>query len=1049
MGTKVFSPFALADPTSTINGVKEATIFDIVAPNVVEPSYLFEATQFILEMDREFASAKKELYISITESEGNREIVHESFTEFVGKIKNIIRKFLDFIKRLFDKFITKLNGIVKSEKYLEKHKADFSKFTTDDEFDFKGYNFTIDEVPLNIKIFKDFEQDVQNLRNTLDSITDNDKTSIMKAADDAYENLMGNLDEYFWKFRGEVIGTNNTIEDSDYADELFKVFRNGDFTSETITADSAYIIKALNRTMSFDKTTKSVERDKKNLEKDYSALEKAVEKFSKMKFDDSTKNYKATLNYGDDSSTPTTREISSEAKTKIDLFVSKKAEQIQKCANIHTMAFAAKLDALKEEYRQNKAVLYKALSKIQKILPKKEDAELSSNDYISVTIPIDIPTDDCCEEDGSSIEDILRDTDGDILDSMVESKKDIFSVEDYDMSLFTKLKDSFKFDDSLTKLMNSLDGDINKVIDAVGIENQHLCEACEDGILSESIIAIMENNTQQAMNFARRTYQNKISNITDINKLNTQIAKYEAKAKKYYSIRDKRNSETLLAKLGRAFIVGAMFGLIGVPAVIYMNDANNYKIAADNYVAFAKMARARKAELQRGRKINKENSVENYSSMNIYNNYIIERALIHDESINIIKECLIFANSENTPSIVIEELNMLNEGKIADGAKAIFEKLKTFLNTIWQKFSEKAMKLFASDKAYLTKYKDTILKTKPQDGLKYEMPDHEAGIKAIQSSTIQVLRYNDQAKAELDKGLISYLNGIVPNLNLKDDSDYNSALKNMFINGTTDGGTKEYLATQLNWTDIYNYCMNYQTMVNEIEKAKTIILQSHNEAEKIINELEKEEDKNKPADGTTNEAYSMILGKYITEADANKVSIKAPENNSNPPASTGGTTNTGKPENSLAKNTNTVAGNEKPEDADAAKQKADQDKELARKAIGAEIEKARDHCKVYFDAVNAIIAAKMTAIETIRKNYMAIIYDHVNRTLGNKAGGQTQAQTGTNYGNKDDNQQQAQGPLNDAEKQQLADLNTKLKNNTISDEEKIILSNLLDRNTAK
>lgn len=1043
MGTKVFSPFALTDPVSSVNGVKEATIFDIVAPNKVEPSYLFEATQFILEMNEEFANAKKGLYINITESKGDREIVHESFSDFVGKIKNIIHKFLNFIKKLFTKFVTKLNGIVKSEKYLEKHKAEFSKFTSDDEFDFKGFNFTIDEVPISSKIFKDFEQDVQNLRNTLDSIADNDKTSIMKAADDAYENLMGNMENYFWKFRAEVIGKTGDIEESDYADELFRAFRNDNSVPEAITADSAYIQKALSRVISFENTTKSVERDKKNLEKEYSALEKSVEKFSKMKFDDSTKNYKATLNYGNDSTSPTTREISQEAKTKIDMFISKKAEQIQKCANIHTMAFAAKLDALKEEYRQNRAVLYKALSKIQKVL-KKESGDLSTNNY-SPIIPVDIQdtSDDRCDgadHDDCEVEAILTDEDSDVLDSMMEN----FSVEDYDMETFSKIKDCLKFDDSVTKLMDSLDGDIVKVFDAVGLDNQHLCESCkDDGILSESIIAIMENNTKQAMNFARRTYQNKVSKITDIGRLDNEITKYEAKAEKYYKIKNKRDTEDLIDTLGRSFIVGALFGvIIGLPIALYMNDSNNYKIAADNYTAFAKMARARKAELQRK---SKRESFDDYSSMNTYNNFIIEKAIANDEYINIIKECLIFANKENSSAVVIEELNMINEGKIAQGAKTIFEKLKAFLNKIWQKFSEKSMKLFASDKAYLTKYKDTILKTKPQDGLKYEMPDHEAGIKALQSSTIQVLRYNDQAKAELDKGLISYLNGIVPNLNLKDDSDYNSALKNMFISGTTEGGTKEYLATQLNWTDIYNYCMNYQTMVNEIEKAKTIILQSHKEAEKIINELEKEEDKNKPAEGTTNEAYSMIFGKYITEADVNKVSIKAPETNSNPPASTSSTTNTGKPENSLAKNTNTVAGNEKPKDPDAARDKAEQDKELARKAIGAEIEKARDHCKVYFDSVNAIIAAKMTAIETIRKNYMAIIYDHVNRAIGDKAGGNTQAQSGTNYNNK----KQEEGPLTDAEKQQMSDLNAKLKNNTITDEEKATLSNLLDRSSAK
>ena len=50
---------------------------------------------------------------------------------------------------------------------------------------------------------------------------------------------------------------------------------------------------------------------------------------------------------------------------KIDMYMKAKVSQVQQMSSIHTMAFSAKLQAAKDNFVQNKAILYKALAKIK------------------------------------------------------------------------------------------------------------------------------------------------------------------------------------------------------------------------------------------------------------------------------------------------------------------------------------------------------------------------------------------------------------------------------------------------------------------------------------------------------------------------------------------------------------------------------------------------------------------------------------------------------------------------------------------------------------
>ena len=58
---------------------------------------------------------------------------------------------------------------------------------------------------------------------------------------------------------------------------------------------------------------------------------------------------------------------------KLDSYVKIKIDQIQEYSNIHTLAFAAKLDAMKECAKQDRNTLYTALSRIQRTDNRRKD----------------------------------------------------------------------------------------------------------------------------------------------------------------------------------------------------------------------------------------------------------------------------------------------------------------------------------------------------------------------------------------------------------------------------------------------------------------------------------------------------------------------------------------------------------------------------------------------------------------------------------------------------------------------------------------------------
>jgi hypothetical protein len=352
---------AIEDPLINVN--KLATMD-------FEESYFAIAVDYIKESTREYTDSKIKLYKAISEatSEG---VVLESFSDFFTSVKNIIDKFLKWIKSLFERFLNTLNSLISSDKYLNKHKKDLDNFRNVDEFTFTGYNYTFSETIPKASAALEFNSSL--IGDDLKAAAGNALT-----VEDVKNTVNGlNLDEAYNTFRAEVLGyAGDSIDYSDFSEELFRVYRNDELDTEEIEVNSLYVRKAKARFFDYKKAKSSVERQQKAVNEAYRKVEKQVKELTS---NNGNINIAAFMAKMPDSAgfntidvkhttTPNTDNgiLTAEFMTQMDIYLNAKIDMIQEYSNIHALAYSAKLDAMKDAYKQDKAVLYTALSKIMR-----------------------------------------------------------------------------------------------------------------------------------------------------------------------------------------------------------------------------------------------------------------------------------------------------------------------------------------------------------------------------------------------------------------------------------------------------------------------------------------------------------------------------------------------------------------------------------------------------------------------------------------------------------------------------------------------------------
>ncbi len=326
-----------------------------------EECYLYNTVKFLREMNEDFRECNREFYRSVYEAD-SLVAFNESFGDFFEKMKDIIAKFLKYIKSLVERFITALHRIVGSEKYLIKKEDQLKKFNSNCEFDFEGYNFTISpNIPVcnALVAFNDkfVELDFNQLKDR--SKTHAKKKEIIKTA---YDNLNTAIDnDKYDKFRQEVIEAPQPIYQSEFGNELFKVFRDDYDNTSTFTVTSSVVTQSLNSLKNYKSSEKDVTDKKKDIENQYKAISKQIDKLITSNRSSQYYNVDINTEFGGG-----TVNLDNSAMNQLNLYIKALMTQITEMSTIHSMAFSYKLDALKDKYNQDKRILYIALSKVEK-----------------------------------------------------------------------------------------------------------------------------------------------------------------------------------------------------------------------------------------------------------------------------------------------------------------------------------------------------------------------------------------------------------------------------------------------------------------------------------------------------------------------------------------------------------------------------------------------------------------------------------------------------------------------------------------------------------
>lgn len=251
-----------------------------------------------------------------------------------------------------------------------------------------------------------------------------------------------------------------------------------------------------------------------------------------------------------------------------------------------------------------------------------------------------------------------------------------------------------------------------------------------------------------------------------------------------------------------------------------------------------------------------------------YANFLFEQERNTIKLNAFISECLCIAEGGN----IYDGIKAINEG-ISDKAGSAWDKVMDFLRRMWGKFVENMTNLFNSNGYYLEKYKDIILKKPIKFTEKITMPNYFDGIKNIVGVKIPLLNVqsleriplNAEDKTGMDNLRTEFMNAWrngkpADNPNGKEFKawavDYFKGL------GT---GEVDFTASQINMTDMYNFCHDSKNITSTLEKDKSAIERANKEFADEVKNVMSKADKDGYNTNDTGEAndYDKADGKLV------------------------------------------------------------------------------------------------------------------------------------------------------------------------------------------
>lgn len=252
-------------------------------------------------------------------TETGQELVYEAANVkgFIGKAKEFFMKMWEKIKGMFKKFFAMFDSYAKNDKeFVNKYKTHLLKVNTRN-FEYKGFNFT----NLDLSMSKVYNNAVKAA--PMDVLNVKSVHTAPKKVDDRASAVE--------KMRGAAIGE-SSLEAGEYTKELFKLFRSGEDSKETL--DNIDVSRVLSNISANSGLKKNAEKSYKELEKEFKETLKTLDKYEKE----------------------LTKSANNAADGGAVRGVSDAISYLKEAINITQIANGAKLTAIKDCNRQSKAI---------------------------------------------------------------------------------------------------------------------------------------------------------------------------------------------------------------------------------------------------------------------------------------------------------------------------------------------------------------------------------------------------------------------------------------------------------------------------------------------------------------------------------------------------------------------------------------------------------------------------------------------------------------------------------------------------------------------
>lgn len=308
----------------------------------VEESYVdsFDeaAIMAVVESEQNYNSLMKAVGIAelnFLEENGQEMVYTEAnVSGFFAKIKEFFKKIIAKIASILKAFFAKIDSFTKTDKeFLNKYRKDLLKLNLKD-MKVNGYKFThIDD--------KNFVQNLTELKSVGNCDPDNLATADAAKCDAVIEaDEKDNISPLVEAIRGASVGEGK-LEAGEYNKSLFEYFRDGNSSKDEIDVD---IVAELGVLAAYAETKKTAEKAFRENEKEINDFIKTLDKAEKNLLNEKKTGTEATLQG---------------KRVRAINIASRTAKEI---AAVNTTYFGAKLQALKDQSRQAKAICVKALT---------------------------------------------------------------------------------------------------------------------------------------------------------------------------------------------------------------------------------------------------------------------------------------------------------------------------------------------------------------------------------------------------------------------------------------------------------------------------------------------------------------------------------------------------------------------------------------------------------------------------------------------------------------------------------------------------------------